>query len=183
MSPNPGEWQGPQAFGEGLAGEVIALAGGIHTSAPEKPSIVGQVDRFLFESRTDFSNPAIVLAYSAAFFPELIRNFVEEQRDGIPAELNTVLLNGEIALVGGSGEFFCNHSVRLKQRSYLPHTFFFGYCNGHNLYFPTIEAASEGGYGADPRVSPVELGAGERMMNQALINIYRLSGKLEPARP
>jgi hypothetical protein len=91
--------------------------------------------------------------------------------------LNTVLLNRNIALVGGSGEFFCNHAVRLKERSYVDHTLFFGYCNGHCLYFPTIEAASEGGYGADAAVSPVAVGAGERMMNRALINIYTMLGK------
>ena len=72
------------------------------------------------------------------------------------------------------------HAVRLRQRSYLPHTLFFGYANGHNLYFPTIEAASEGGYGADSQVSPVELGAGETMMNQALKNLYGLLGKFKP---
>ena len=43
--------------------------------------------------------------------------------------------------------------------------------------FPTIEAASEGGYGADPGVSLAELGAGERMMDKALLNIYLLQGK------
>ena len=31
-------------------------------------------------------------------------------------------------------------------RSYVKHSLFFGYCNGHGMYFPTIEAASEGGY-------------------------------------
>ena len=88
-----------------------------------------------------------------------------------------MLINGEIAIVGASGEFFCNHANRLRARSYVKHTLFFGYCNGHGMYFPTIEAASEGGYGADPSVSFVELGAGERMMDKALINIYILSGK------
>ena len=150
---------------------------------PEKPSIRGKVDRMAFDSRVDFSNPFIQAAFKAAFFPELVPNFIDELKAGIPTELNTVLLNGEIGIVGGSGEFFANHSNRLKERSYLPHTFFFGYCNGHNLYFPTIEAASEGGYGADPQVSPVELGAGERMMSQALINLYGMQGKfaIEPA--
>ena len=100
--------------------------------------------------------------------------------DGIPVELNTVLLNEEIAMVSGSGEFFCNHAVRLRERAYVPHTLFFGYANGHNLYFPTIEAASEGGYGGDPQVSPVELGAGESLMNQALINLYAMLKKFSP---
>ena len=45
------------------------------------------------------------------------------------------------------------------------------------MYFPTIEAASEGGYGADAGVSLVELGGPERMMDKALFNIYLLQGK------
>src|SRR5262245_42983672 len=35
----------------------------------------------------------------------------------------------------------------------------------------------EGGYGADPGVSLAEFGAGERMMDTARINIYRLQRK------
>ena len=164
-------------FGQALADQVLELARSIETKKPEQPGIRGKVDHFRFASRVDFSNPLIIAGYGSAFFPEIVANFVEESRDGITPELNTVLLNGEIALVGGSGEFFSNHSNRLKERSYAPHTLFFGYCNGHNMYFPTIEAVSEGGYGADPPVSPAEIGAGERVMNQALINIYTLLGK------
>ena len=37
--------------------------------------------------------------------------------------------------------------------------------------------AREGGYGGDPTVSPVQVGAGEAMMNQALINLYTMLGK------
>ena len=110
-------------------------------------------------------------------FPEITRNYVKLYGDGLFAELNTVLINGELALVGASGEFFCNHANRLKARSYVKNTLFFGYCNGHGMYFPTIEAASEGGYGADAGVSLVELGGGERMMDKALMNIYKLQGK------
>jgi len=105
------------------------------------------------------------------------RTYVKLYGESLAAELNTLLLNAEIALVGGSGEFFCNHANRLKARSYVKHTLFFGYFNGHGMYFPTIEAASEGGYGADPGVSLAEIGAGERMMDKALLNIYLLQGK------
>ncbi len=168
---------GPQAYGELLAKHVIKMAEATQTESPKIPAVQGRVDHFLFKSRVDFNNPLITYAYGKAFFPELIRCVAEELKDGIPPQLNTVLLNKEIALVGGSGEFFCNHSNRLKERSYVKHTFFFGYCNDHYLYFPTIEAVSEGGYGADPSVSPVEIGAGEKMMNQALVNIYTMLGK------
>jgi hypothetical protein len=95
----------------------------------------------------------------------------------IRPRITSVLINQELALVGGSGEFFCEHSLRLKERSRARETFFFGYCNGHHMYFPTIEAAAEGGYGADPAVSWVGLGAGEEMLGQALINIYTMLGK------
>ncbi len=180
LSPNPTKnFRNVKAYGEELAEQVISLANSIKTTQPKKPSVKGTVDHFLFNSRVDFSNPVVVYMYEKAFFPELIRCFVEEVKNGIPAELNTVLLNGKIAFVGGSGEFFCNHANRLKQRSYIEQTLFFGYCNGHNLYFPTIEATSEGGYGAAPSVSPVELGAGEYMMNKALINIYTMAGRYE----
>ena len=83
------------------------------------------------------------------------------------------------AMVGVPGEFFCNHSNRFRERAYTDGVVFFGYCNGHYLYFPTIEATSEGGYGADAVVSLVELGAGERMMDRALINIYDIMGKYD----
>jgi hypothetical protein len=117
-------------------------------------------------------------AYGQAFFPELIRNFAEDYKDGMHPELTTVVINRDIALVGGAGEFFSNHAVRLRDRSYVKQTLFFGYCNGYMNYFPTIEAVSEGGYGADAPVSPAQIGAGEEMMNRALINIYTLLGKI-----
>jgi hypothetical protein len=179
MSTNPGSHAGPKGYGEHLGDLVVELAKSAHTAVPAHPSIQGKVDDFVFHSRTDFNSPRVLSGYSRAFFPELTRNFVEEYRSGVPTELNTVLLNGEIALVGASGEFFCNHSNRLKQRSYAPHTLFFGYCDGHSMYFPTIEAASEGGYGGDATVSPVEVGAGEQVMNRALINIYTMLGKFK----
>ena len=179
MSPNPPAGvSGPQQFGEALADVVVDVARSIETAVPAKPSIKGRTDRFLFGSRIDFRNKLLMMVYSRAFFPELAQAFGDEWAGGVAAESNTVLLNGELAMVSGSGEFFSNHANRLRERAYLKHAFFFGYANGHNLYFPTIEAASEGGYGASPEMSPVELGAGEKVMNQSLLNIYELLGKI-----
>ncbi len=179
MSPNPGSSPGgPKGFGETVADHVITLASSVKTETPAHPSVKGVVDTFRFETRVDLKNPIVAGVFERSFFPEITRNYVKLYGAALAAELNTVLLNGEIALVGGSGEFFCNHANRLRERAYVKHTLFFGYCNGHGMYFPTIEAASEGGYGADPGVSLAEIGAGEVMMNKALINIYRLQGKL-----
>jgi neutral ceramidase len=178
MSTNAGSGpRGPKGFGETLADHAVKLARSVKTETPKDPSVKGTFESFRFKTRVNLNNPLVSAVYAASFFPEISRCYVREFKEGLDAELNTVVLNGEVALVGGSGEFFCNHANRLKARSYLPLTLFFGYCNGHGMYFPTIEAASEGGYGADPGVSFAELGAGERMMNKALVNIYRMVGK------
>jgi hypothetical protein len=90
-----------------------------------------------------------------------------------------VLLNRNVAMVCASGEFFSAHSVRLRERLRGgPEVLFFGYCNGYHQYFPTIEAAAEGGYGADNAVAPAAVGAGERIMDAALLRIYRMLGKI-----
>jgi neutral ceramidase len=168
-----------ESFGKRMGEEVLRIAKECQTQVPKRPSVTGKYERLDFESRVDFKSLALRALFAVAFFPELAAAASAEQQDNkVHAALTTVLLNDELALVGGSGEFFCDHSQRLKQRSYAAKTLFFGYCNGHNMYFPTIEAASQGGYGADAQMSWVELGAGERMMNQALINIFSMQGKL-----
>ncbi|REK10481.1 MAG: hypothetical protein DWQ37_16490 [Planctomycetota bacterium] len=179
MSPDRGGLD-TKGYGQKLGDHAVDLAKELETTVPKKPSLKSKVDKFDFTSRVDFNNRLLVIAFQRAFFPELVNNFAREFRDGIRPEMTTVVLNGEVALVGGSGEFFCNHANRLKERAYVPHTLFFGYCNGHHMYFPTIEAASEGGYGGDATVSPVEIGAGEAMMNQALKNIYTMIAKFPP---
>jgi hypothetical protein len=183
MSPNPtpGPWE-PKSFGETVAEHVIGLSHSIQTESPPYPSVKGIVDTFHFNTRVDLLDPKVSAVFEKSFFPEITRNYAKLYGKALTAELNTILLNGEIALVGASGEFFCNHANRLKARSYIKHTLFFGYCNGHSMYFPTIEAASEGGYGADPGMALAELGAGERMMDKALLNIYYLQGRFTKER-
>jgi neutral ceramidase len=165
-------------FGQALGREVVKLASGLATQEPVDPAFEFKEDRFQFSSRTDFRNPVILAAYSQAFFPELIKASVDEYLDGVRPRLTVGLLNGDVALVGVSGEFFSNHSIRLKERARVKQLFFFGYCNGYHWYFPTIEAVAEGGYGADPTVSPAAIGAGEQIMNTALTWLYQMLGKI-----
>jgi len=178
QSANPGTNSGYQAFGKALGQEVIKLASSLKPVEVANPSLIVKEERFKFASRTDLSNPSTRMAFSLAFFPELVQNFADEYADGVRPRLTVALLNGDIALVGVSGEFFSNHSIRLKERARVKQLFFFGYCNGYHQYFPTIEAVAEGGYGADNRVSPVAIGAGEQMMNTALMWIYQMLGKM-----
>jgi neutral ceramidase len=179
QSVDRGTNSGYQDFGQALGREVIKMASNLQTVEVTSPSLVVKEDRFRFSSRTDLSNPQLRVAYSAAFFPELIGNFIDEYADGIRPRLTVALLNGDVALVGASGEFFSNHSLRLKERARVKQLFFFGYCNGYHQYFPTIEAVAEGGYGADNRVAPVAVGGGEEMMNRALLWLYQMRGKIK----
>ena len=166
------------AYGRALGRRAVALAKTLQPEAAAEPRLEVREDRFPFASRVDFANPAIVSAYGFAFFPELVGNFVAEYAEGIRPRLTVAVLDDRVALVGASGEFFCQHGIRLRERARIPHLFFFGYANGYHQYFPTIEAAAEGGYGADPQVAPAALGAGERLMDTALEWIYALRGRL-----
>ncbi len=174
-----GPRKGYEAFGKALGEEVVKLASSLDPKEPASPSLQVKEDRFRFSSRIDFSNSMVLGAYQKAFFPELIPNFVDEYADGVRPRLTVALLNGEIALVGVSGEFFANHALRLKARARVKQLFFFGYSNGYHQYFPTIEAVAEGGYGADQGVSPVAVGAGEQIMNTALVWIYQMMGRIK----
>ena len=167
------------AYGEALGREVVRVAEALKPAAVARPSLDVREERFTFRSRVDFKSPAVALAYGLAFFPELVANFLDEYADGIRPRLTVALLNGDTALVGASGEFFAAHALRLKERARggPRRVVFFGYCNGYHQYFPTIEAAAEGGYGADRTVSPVEVGAGERVMDTALIRLYQMLGR------
>jgi neutral ceramidase len=160
-------------YGQALGREVLALAKGIRCTAI-KPVLETREEAFTFKPRLDLSNPFVRLTLSQAFFPELITFYEREYREGVRPHLTVTLLEGRIGFVGVSGEFFCGHALSLKRRARLNHLFFLGYCNDYQQYFPTIEAASEGGYGTAPPVSSAEIGAGERIMDRALIHLYQM---------
>jgi hypothetical protein len=92
--------------------------------------------------------------------------------------VTTALINGKIAIVGMPGEPFVDFQTDLRARCPVQDCFFLGYTNGYYGYFPTIKAASEGGYGASNATTWVEVGAGEQMENFGLIAILRMMDRL-----
>lgn len=158
--------------------EAVKLARSLTPQEVAHASLEVREERLRFKARLDFANPMVKAAYQKAFFPELVPNYIDEYADGVRPRLTVALLNGDVGLVGVSGEFFSNHAIRLKQRARVKQLFFFGYANGYHQYFPTIEAVAEGGYGADNAVSPVAVGAGEEVMNRALVLLYQMMGKI-----
>jgi neutral ceramidase len=179
LSANPGEHKGPELFGQALAKTAMQMSRDIKVNVGKDLTIDGRLDHFRFGKRVDLSKPGVKALFSAAFFPELVAFYEREYTEGVKPQMTTVLLDQRIGIVGVSGEFFCTHALMLKKRARLDHLLFLGYCNDYQQYFPTIEAAGEGGYGADAQVSPVEVGAGERMMDRALRHLYEMRGKLK----
>ena len=108
------------------------------------------------------------------YYEELIR----DRGSMINAETPIVLLGKDITWVGFPGEFFDDFQIALRKRSPIGHTFFLGYCNDIFSYFPTIQAASEGGYGAS-HSTYVEVGAGERLVDNAIIRLHKITGNLK----
>jgi hypothetical protein len=179
LTTNQGEHRGTEKYGQAVGREVLAMIGAIKCEEIAKPSLQVREETFTFPSRIDLRNPLVKRAMVAAFFRDLVDFYEREYREGVRPRLTVALLNEQIGFVGVSGEFFCGHSVQLKRRARLPHLLFLGYCNDYQQYFPTIEAASEGGYGTEPPVAPAELGAGEKIMDRALLHLYQMRGKLK----
>jgi neutral ceramidase len=177
MSANPGEHHGPKAFGEAVAATALKAVKGIACKGPELGDLKTDRETFTFKNRVDLNNPLVKMTFVRAFFKDIVDFYVDEYRQGVRPTLSLALLDGRIGIVGVSGEFFSDHAIQLKRRARLDHLLFLGYCNDYQQYFPTIEAAAEGGYGADPGVSTAEVGAGEAIMNRALLELYKMRGK------
>jgi hypothetical protein len=168
-----------QKFGQRLGREALVLSKTIAPTAPAKTELRTAEEDFRFRNRVDLTNPLIKAGFVRAFFKDLVDFYQQEYKDGVRPHLSVALLSDHIGFVGVSGEFFCSHSLNLKRRARLEHLLFLGYCNDYQQYFPTIEAAAEGGYGASAGVSTAEVGAGELMMDHALLHLYRMQGKLD----
>jgi len=105
-----------------------------------------------------------------------------DKQKTLKAGLTTLLLNNNIAIATMPGEPFVDLQIALRDKSEITNTFLFGYtysAGGEWIgYVPTIRAAAEGGYGAGYNTR-VEVGAGEAMVDRAIVNLFKLQGKLK----
>jgi len=166
----------PEKYGGRVAREVLGLLPRLPLHDRVQPWQTHD-ERLSFRSRVSLDDPVVRLTMSLAFPPRLVNFFRQEYKDGVQPRLTTALLDGRIGFVGVSGEFFADHALHLKRRAKLEHLFFIGYCNDYHQYFPTIEAAARGGYGTEIYIAPAELGAGEKIMDRALLLLFAHQGK------
>jgi neutral ceramidase len=141
-------------MGELLAAEVLKRAKTIATKTPAKPSI---------------ASTSTLLTFKDRWSPEKT----------IEAGIGTVLINGEIAIAATPGEVFHRLQTDWKKDADIPYPLFYGYTySGGGQwagYVPDLRSAAYGGYGADASTR-VEIGAGERILEQHRINLFRLRG-------
>jgi hypothetical protein len=101
--------------------------------------------------------------------------------------VTTLLINDQIAIITLPGEPFHHFQVDFRDKANVEHCFLFGYCcNGPYdwpRYLPDLLSAARGGYGASD-TTIAEVGAGERLVNQGLVQLFTLQGRLkaEPQR-
>lgn len=172
-----------QPMGEWLARDVLAAEKRITTHEVKHASIQGKDDVFTFRTRVQLENNPALAILTEEYGEEITVGILEKYAGGqMHPRLSTVLINDELAIAGGSGEFFSALSLRLKNSVNGVKTIFAGYCNGHDLYFPTRRAMGQGGYGADPLVAWVEEGGPETMIDTAAANIETMRGSTAPAK-
>jgi hypothetical protein len=164
--------------GRSCATAILDALGSIEPGNPgaaaldyvEKPVEVG--------TRWDLKN-ADNVAFLRRAYGDAFDKYVGEIGEDFSVPLSIVLINKEIALVGMPGEPFVQFQRSLKEGSPAAHTLLCGYCNGFCAYIPTIRDAAAGGYGGTVATF-VGLGAGEKLVAEAEIELGLFLGKLSP---
>ncbi len=162
--------------GEQLGREAARVAKTIRTQDPADPTIQFVEDTLPFRLRWDAEKLRAGLL--AAFGPDFLKNYAPRIDPEYSLRVATLLINKRIAIMTMPGEPFVEFQINWRDRCPTPDAFFFGYANGYYGYFPTLRAATEGGYGAASATTWMEVGAGERMVNHALVRVYELLGRL-----
>lgn len=164
--------------GRKLGDEAVRVARTISPKTPAHPELQFALDMRHFKLRYD--GEQLLAPLKAQLKPATFERYRKYLTVPLDCPVTTLIINREIGLAGMPGEPFVEFGLNFRDRSPLPTSFFAGYANGYFGYFPTIRAAVEGGYGAEGLVSRAEVGAGESMLDTALVRLYTLLGQLKP---
>lgn len=148
------------------------------TAVPAHPSIQYEARVIPVRVRWDLENPEVRAILSKAYGPRF-DNYISKtvKNNRVQCTLTTLVIDGDIALVGMPGEIFVQFQTAIKTRSPVANSFLVGYTHGYYAYFPTLRDAAAGGYGGKT-ATYVEPGAGERLTDEALITLYKMTDRL-----
>jgi hypothetical protein len=162
--------------GQHLGEEAARVAREIHTQAAAQPSLDFVEDTLLFHLR--WNAEKLQKGLLKAYGQDFLTNFAPQIHEHWQLPVATVLINKRIAMMTMPGEPFVDFQMTWRDRCPAPDAFFLGYANGYYGYFPTLKAASEGGYGTASATTWIEVGAGEQMVDHALMRTYEMLGRL-----
>jgi len=167
-----------QEVGQELAGEVLRVAKSISTEPDDSATCVTwKPTRFQAEGRWDLAK------WASSAKDEASRKQIEDfsrKFQNLDLPISVVLLSSKIGFVGLPGEFFSAFQRMLREKSPVDHLLVAGYANDSFGYFPTLDAAALGGYGANDTATYVAPGTGEHMIIEALAGLDELTGRLRP---
>jgi neutral ceramidase len=162
--------------GEQLGAEAVRVAASISTKIDSPASLDFADDALTFRLRWE---PESFRQGLRRYGKDFFADFAPAIREHWDLPVVTALVNKRMALMTVPGEAFVKFQLDWRRRCPVPDAFFVGYANGYSGYFPTLQAASEGGYGAVDATTWVEVGAGERMLDHALIRVQEMLGRLQ----
>ena len=180
VTPLPQDAVGRRDWTGNRIGEEVARVAKSIVTKPEADASL-QFTEDLLEMHLRWNSDKWRAALLTSWGPEAAANFDRHRNEPLRLPVATLLINKRIAFMTMPGEPFVDFQIDWRNRCPVPDAFFMGYSNGNFGYFPTVRAASQGGYGAASTSTHVEVGAGERMVNQALVRVYELLGRLTDA--
>ncbi len=160
-------------------GELLAkTARETVTRQPAHRSVKYESRQIPIRVRWDIEDPQVRAVLSKAYGPRF-DNYISKtvKNNMLHCTLTTLLIDDDLALVGMPGEIFVQFQTAIKTRSPVANSFLVGYTHGYYAYFPTIRDAAAGGYGGKT-ATYAEPGAGERLTDEALITLYKMTGQL-----
>lgn len=165
------DWTG-QTLGEAAA----RVANSIHTTAEPNASLQFVRDLVPFHLRwsPEKFRQALIASYGSGIF----QTFAPAVKTDWQLPVSTLLINRRIAFMTMPGEPFVDFQMNWRARCPVRDAFFLGYADGYYGYFPTLQAATEGGYGTASSTTWIEVGAGERIVDHALVRAYEMLGRL-----
>jgi hypothetical protein len=162
--------------GERLGREAARVARAIQTESTPDATLEFAEDTLDFPLR--WSRESFRRALRESWGPKALAAFERRDALGLHAPVATVLLNKKIALMTAPGEPFVDFQIDWRNRCPVRDAFFMGYVDGALGYFPTIRAASQGGYGAANTATYVPPDAGARIVDHAIVKVYEMLGRL-----
>jgi hypothetical protein len=156
-----------------LGRAAVRVAQRIRTAADANPSLQVAQDTIRFKLRWDAQQ------WHRAD-PQASASIAKDAQPDYDLTVTTLLINKRIAFLAMPGEPFVDFQIKWRTDCPTHDCFFLGYADGYYGYFPTISAATWGGYGASQASTWIEVGAGESMLDRAFIRVLEMLGRLRP---